>query len=146
MTDIASRVALVEDDDDLRASLAQALRLAGLAVDPFPAATAALAAIDADYPGVVVTDVRMPRVSGTELFATLAARDPALPVILMTGHGDVPMAVDALKRGAWDFLTKPFDPEALITSVLRAGQTRALALENRRPPPPPRRRAGGCAR
>ena len=132
MNRTASRVALVEDDDDLRASLAQSLQLAGLDVDAFDAVPPALAAIDADYPGVVVTDVRLPLVSGIELFRTLAARDAALPVILMTGHGDVAMAVDALKAGAWDFLTKPFDPADLIASVTRAGQTRALALENRR--------------
>jgi two-component system C4-dicarboxylate transport response regulator DctD len=132
MSEPAVRVALVEDDDDLRASLSQALRLADVAVDAFAAAAPALAALDADYPGVVVTDLRMPSVSGLELFATLAQRDPSLPVILMTGHGDVATAVDALKRGAWDFLTKPFDPERLTASVARAAQTRALALENRR--------------
>lgn len=132
MSEPAVRVALVEDDDDLRASLSQALRLADFTVDAFAAAAPALAALDADYPGVVVTDLRMPSVSGLELFATLAQRDPSLPVILMTGHGDVATAVDALKRGAWDFLTKPFDPERLTASVARAAQTRALALENRR--------------
>ena len=128
---IAPRIALVEDDEDLRRSLAQALTLGGFAVDVFAAAPA-LAAIDADYPGAVVTDVRMPLVSGLELFATLSARDAALPVILVTGHGDVAMAVDALKAGAWDFLTKPFDPALLVASATRAVQTRLLALENRR--------------
>ena len=126
MNAVAARVALVEDDGDLRASLAQSLRLAGLDVDAFDAVPPALAAIDADYPGVVVSDVRLPLVSGIELFRTLTARDASLPVILMTGHGDVAMAVDALKAGAWDFLTKPFDPADLIASVTRAGQTLSL--------------------
>lgn len=125
-------VALVDDDDDLRASTAQLLQLAGFTVDAFPAAAAALAAIDAGFAGVVVTDVRMPHMSGLDLFQALHARDATLPVVLMTGHGDVAMAVAALKAGAWDFLTKPFDPAALIAAVTRAGTARLLELENRR--------------
>ena len=126
------RIALVEDDDDLRTSTAQWLTLAGFAVDSFAAAAPALAAIDAHYPGLVVTDVRMPHMSGIEMFRILRARDAELPVLLMTGHGDVAMAVDALKAGAWDFLTKPFDPEALEAAAWRAAKARALALDNRR--------------
>ncbi|MDP1028576.1 sigma-54 dependent transcriptional regulator [Sphingomonas sp. KR1UV-12] len=126
------RVALVEDDEDLRASTAQLLTLAGFAVDAWPAAPPALDAIDADFPGVVVTDIRMPAMSGLELFRTLHDRDPALPVILVTGHADVAMAVDALKAGAWDFLAKPFDPAALVAAVGRAMTARGLALDNRR--------------
>jgi len=125
-------VALVEDDADLRASTAQLLSLAGFAVKCFEAAPPALAAIDADWPGIVITDVRMPRMSGIELFRALHARDASLPVILVTGHGDVAMAVDTLKAGAWDFLTKPFDPEALIAAAARACTARALAIDNRR--------------
>lgn len=126
------RVALVEDDDDLRVSTAQLLSLAGYSVDAFPAAAPALAAIDADYEGVVVTDVRMPGLSGIDLFNQLRQRDATLPVILVTGHGDVAMAVDALHNGAWDFLSKPFDPEALVAAVARAATARGLTLENRR--------------
>jgi two-component system C4-dicarboxylate transport response regulator DctD len=132
MSEAAMRVALVEDDEDLRASTAQLLTLADFTVDCFPAAEPALAAIDEHYPGVVVTDVRMPHMSGIELFRTLHARDADLPIILVTGHGDVPMAVDALKAGAWDFMAKPFDPEMLIAAVTRAATARALALDNRR--------------
>ena len=128
----ASRIALVEDDEDLRASLRQVLSLAGFTVEAFPAAPPALAAIGADWPGVVITDVRMPHMSGIDLFRALHARDPDLPVILITGHGDVAMAVDTLKAGAWDFLTKPFDPEALVAATQRAATARALALDNRR--------------
>lgn len=126
------RVALIEDDEDLRASTAQLLTLAGYPVDAFVAAAPALAAIDAAYDGVVVTDVRMPGMSGIDLFHALHERDATLPVILVTGHGDVAMAVDALQRGAWDFLSKPFDPEALVAAVERAVTARGLALENRR--------------
>lgn len=132
MSEIALRIALVEDDADLRASTAQILTLAGYHVDSFALAAPALAAVDADYPGVVVTDVRMPQMSGIELLKSLRARDEALPVILITGHGDVAMAVDALKSGAWDFLTKPAPPEALLAAVARAATARALVLENRR--------------
>lgn len=128
----ARTVALVEDDADLAAATAQLLRLEGLMVERFDHAEAALAAIDADWPGVVVSDVRMPGMSGVELQRRLAATDAALPVILVTGHGDVDMAVAALKAGAWDFLTKPFAAEALIAAVARAVRARALALDNRR--------------
>lgn len=125
-------IALVDDDDDLRAALAQTLDLAGYRVMPFAGAPAALAAIDRDFAGVVVTDVRMPQIGGIELFRHLRECDPDLPVLLMTGHADVPMAVDALKAGAWDFLTKPFDPEALLTALSRATAHRSLVLDNRR--------------
>ncbi|MFD2783679.1 response regulator [Novosphingobium pokkalii] len=130
--DPARLVALVEDDADLRASTAQLLRLAGFAVQPFADAPTALAVLDAAFPGVVISDVRMPGLSGIDLFRTLHARDAELPVILITGHGDVDMAVDALKAGVWDFLTKPFAADALIAAVERAAHARALALENRR--------------
>ena len=125
-------VALVEDDPDLAAATTQLLTLAGYEVRGFAAAPPALDAIDADFPGVVVSDIRMPGLSGIELFRALAARDAALPVILVTGHADVETAVQALKAGAWDFLTKPFDPDILLGAVGRAMATRRLALENRR--------------
>ena len=128
----AGRVALVEDDEDLRLSTAQLLTLAGFDVVTFPAAPPALLAIDADFDGIVVTDVRMPHMSGIELFRTLRERDPTLPVVLVTGHADVETAVDAIKNGAWDFLSKPFDPDALIAAATRAMAARSLALDNRR--------------
>ncbi len=131
-TDDMPVVALVDDDDDLRTALAQTLDLAGYRVVPFTGAEAALAAIDPAFPGVVVTDVRMPQIGGIELFRRLRECDPDLPVLLMTGHADVPMAVDALKAGAWDFLTKPFDPEALLAALARAVAQRSLVLDNRR--------------
>ena len=132
MTEGARHIALVDDDEDLRTSTAQLLRLAGFTVELFEAARPALAAIGSDFGGVVVTDVRMPGMSGIELLGELQARDPSLPVVLITGHGDVAMAVDALKAGAWDFLVKPFDPDALVAAVTRAAKARSLELENRR--------------
>lgn len=128
----ASLIALIDDDDDLRAATAQLLKLAGHEVRAFAAAAPALAAIDPDFAGVVVTDIRMPGMSGLELFRALHARDGELPVILVTGHGDVEMAVAAIKAGAWDFLAKPFGPDALLAAVARAAATRTLTLENRR--------------
>ncbi|WP_375271221.1 sigma-54-dependent transcriptional regulator [Sphingomonas sp.] len=125
-------VALVDDDDDLRLATGQLLTLAGYEVRGFADAPAALAAVDRAFAGVVVTDVRMPGVSGIELFRALTARDADLPVVLMTGHGDVDMAVSVLKAGAWDFLSKPFDPDALLAAVARATTARALTIENRR--------------
>lgn len=125
-------VALVDDDDDLCTATAQLLTLAGHEVRPFPAAEPALAALTRDFPGVVVTDIRMPGISGLELFRRLHTRDAELPVILVTGHGDVDMAVSAIKAGAWDFLAKPFGPDALLAAVARAGATRSLTIENRR--------------
>ncbi|WP_448663166.1 sigma-54-dependent transcriptional regulator [Sphingomonas sp. CJ20] len=125
-------VALVDDDADLRAALTQLLVLAGHSVQPFVDAASALQKIDRDFPGVVVSDVRMPGMSGVDFFHRLRGIDPELPVILMTGHGDVAMAVEAIKAGAWDFLTKPFAGEALAAALQRAGTARALVMENRR--------------
>ncbi|MGA0538962.1 sigma-54-dependent transcriptional regulator [Neotabrizicola sp. VNH66] len=135
-------VRLVDDDADLLAATAQALRLAGFRVETFEAAEAALQGLTPDYPGVVLSDVRMPGMDGLELQRCLQALDPDLPVILLTGHGDVPMAVAALKAGAWDFLTKPAGTDALTAALRRAVSARALVLENRllrasRPEPEP---------
>lgn len=133
MTDVRPiEVALVEDDEVLRTATEQSLTLEGFTVGAFPDAETALDAVTAEFEGVVVSDIRMPRVDGLELFARLLAMDPDLPVILVTGHGDVPMAVEAMKRGAADFLTKPFGTSALIEAVRRAAAKRSLVIENRR--------------
>jgi len=124
-------VRIVDDDPDLLLAQVQTLRLAGFAPEPFPAAAPALQGLSADYPGVVLTDVRMPGMDGLELQRRIRAIDPDLPVILLTGHGDVPMAVAALKSGAWDFLTKPAGADQLSAALRRAAQARALVLENR---------------
>ena len=128
----AIAVALVEDDAEVRAATTQALELEGFAVTAYPDGQAALDAIGEDFGGVVVSDIRMPGMDGLELFAALADRDAELPVILVTGHGDVPMAVGAMKRGAADFLTKPFAASALVAAIRRAAAKRALVIENRR--------------
>jgi two-component system C4-dicarboxylate transport response regulator DctD len=131
-TALPLQVALVEDDPPLRDATLQALRLEGVEVIAFPDARTALGWLDADYPGVVVSDVRMPGMDGIAFFAALREIDPDLPVILTTGHGDIAMAVDAMKNGAADFLTKPYASADLIRAVRGASERRALALENRR--------------
>ncbi|MGJ4856087.1 sigma-54-dependent transcriptional regulator [Labrys sp. La1] len=125
-------VAFVDDDAVLREANAQTLRLAGFEPFLFESAVAALKAIDERFPGVVITDLRMPRIDGMELFRTLRARDPDLPVIMITGHGDIATAVEAMREGAYDFLPKPFASDRLIQSVRRATEKRALVMENRR--------------
>ena len=125
-------VRLIDDDDDLRAVLEQTLTLAGIAVEAFSDARSALAGLDADYAGIVLSDVRMPGMDGLQLFSHLRGMDPDLPVILLTGHGDVAMAVAALQQGAYDFLTKPVGADRLAASCRRALSARALVLENRR--------------
>jgi two-component system C4-dicarboxylate transport response regulator DctD len=125
-------VAFVDDDADLRRANAQSLELAGHDVRLFEGAATALKAIEPDFPGVVVSDIRMPGIDGMQLFRMLHEADPELPVILITGHGDVATAVGAIRDGAYDFITKPYPPDALLRSIARALEQRRLALENRR--------------
>ncbi len=124
-------VIFIDDDADLLAAQAQGLDIAGFAVRAFSNAPEALKHITADFDGVVMSDVRMPQMDGFGVFRHIQAIDPDIPVILLTGHGDVPMAVQALKDGAWDFLAKPFPMDDLIASLRRASQKRQLVLENR---------------
>ncbi|WP_064695896.1 sigma-54-dependent transcriptional regulator [Rhizobium aegyptiacum] len=124
-------VALIDDDKDLRRATAQTLELAGFSVSAYEGAKAALADLSADFAGPVVTDIRMPEIDGLQLFATLQGMDADLPVILMTGHGDIPMAVRAIQDGAYDFIAKPFAADRLVQSVRRASEKRRLVLENR---------------
>lgn len=125
-------VVFVDDDPDLRRATAQMLKLAGFEVRAFDRAEAALAALDEDFEGPVVTDLRMPRMTGLELFERIKALDPEIPVLLVTGHADVELAVAALKDGAYDFISKPFDGERLATAVAHAAEKRRLVIENRR--------------
>ncbi|ALN74190.1 sigma-54 dependent transcriptional regulator [Aureimonas sp. AU20] len=125
-------VAFVDDEPDLRAANEQSLLLAGYRPLLFDRAEAALAAVDAGFEGVVVTDLRMPGLSGLDLFRRLRALDADLPVILVTGHGDVATAVDALHEGVYDFIAKPYPAARLMDAVRRAGEKRRLVLENRR--------------
>lgn len=125
-------VVLVEDDRALLDATSQALLLEGLVVHPFADAASALKALSRDFPGVVVSDVRMPGMDGLAFFARLRALDPELPMILTTAHGDVAMAVEAMKQGAADFLAKPYSSVDLIRSIRLAAGRRVLVMENRR--------------
>ena len=122
------RVYIVDDDEAMRDSLKWLLESRGLKVELYPSGEAFLGAFGDDFCGCLVLDVRMPGMSGMDLYARLQARASALPVIFITGHGDVPMAVSALKKGAADFIEKPFNDQdmlRLIESCLK--QDRAAA-------------------
>ncbi len=129
---IKGSILLIDDDADLLHATAQTLELAGFDVAVAISAEAALPQLGEAFAGVVVSDIRMPGIDGLELFRRVRQLDPELPVILMTGHGDIPMAVRAIQDGAYDFLAKPFASEKLVRCVERAAEKRALVLENRR--------------
>lgn len=113
-------VHVIDDDEGVRQSLAFLLSTAGFAVRVYESALAFLNALSGVQPGCVITDVRMPDVDGLELQRRLNALNIGLPVIVMTGHADVPLAVKAMKAGAVDFLEKPFDDEALLSAIRAA--------------------------
>ncbi|RJF97756.1 sigma-54-dependent transcriptional regulator [Noviherbaspirillum saxi] len=123
---------LIEDEQAVRMATAQTLELAGFRVHACESAENALALLQSEFPGVVVTDVRLPGQSGLDLLSQLVAMDADLPVIVVTGHGDVDMAVEAMRAGAYDFIEKPFAAERLMETVRRAQEKRSLVLENRR--------------
>lgn len=124
-------VILVDDEPDLLESTRQALELAGLSVACRTSADAALSKLTAASPSIVVSDVRMPGIDGLELLKRVLGIDPDLPVILITGHGDIPMAIQAIRDGAYDFIEKPFSVDQLLASVNRAMAQRRLVLDNR---------------
>jgi len=113
-------VHVVDDDDAVRSSLRLLLKSVGLPTVAHASAHEFLAAWDADQPGCLVLDVRMPGMSGIELQAELNQRGAIIPVIFISGHGDIPMAVEAIQHGAFDFLQKPFRDQDLIDRVQRA--------------------------
>lgn len=125
------KVAIVDDELDMRQSISQWLVLSGYDTETFASARDALKVVGPGYPGVVLSDIRMPDIDGMTFLKRLMHHDSALPVVLITGHGDVPMAVEAMRIGAYDFLEKPFDPEQMTDIVQRACAARKLALENR---------------
>ena len=124
-------VLFVDDERPVRLAGQQTLELAGFDVTACDGAERALRHLGRDWPGALVTDVRMPQMDGLELMERALALDPELPVILITGHGDVPMAVEAMRRGAYDFLEKPFPSDRLVEVTRRAVEKRRLVLENR---------------
>lgn len=125
-------VLFCDDDPEVREALLESFRIEGLAVRAFEGAEALIAVVDPQATQVVLSDVRMPGVDGFALLARLQAIDPDIPLILLTGHGDVPLAVQALRQGAWDFIEKPADPLVLVQSLKQSLSHRATVMENRR--------------
>lgn len=131
-TDLSTPVLIVDDDPSMRAALRQWMGLAGFRPTEVASAQEAMALIRPDFEGCVVSDVMLQGDDGVALMKHIGEIDADLPVILITGHGDVPMAVEAMRGGAYDFVEKPFDPEVMSDRVRRACEKRALVLENRR--------------
>ena len=125
------KIAVVDDERDMRQSIGQWLALSGFETETFENAEDALKNVGPDWPGIVITDIRMPGMDGMTMLKRLMSIDSALPVIMITGHGDVPMAVEAMRVGAFDFLEKPFDPERMTELAKKATKARALTLDNR---------------
>ena len=126
-----TQVLFVDDEEDIRLSVGQSLEIKGIDVTTFARGDRLLERLSPKFDGLVVSDVRMPRIGGLELLDAIRAIDPEIPVILVSGHADVPLAVEALGRGAYDFIEKPFPTERLIQSVRRAIDKRALTIKLR---------------
>jgi two-component system C4-dicarboxylate transport response regulator DctD len=124
-------ILLVDDEDELRRSTVQSLDLAGFEVRDFAGAEGALDFVTQGFNGVVITDIRMPGMDGMTLMSRVREIDADIPVILVTGHGDVQLAVKAMREGAYDFIEKPFNGQDLADIAARAIDRRALVLENR---------------
>ncbi|WP_373050570.1 sigma-54-dependent transcriptional regulator [Thalassovita aquimarina] len=127
----AMKIAIVDDEQDMRQSISQWLALSGYDTETFASAEDALKGIWSDYPGIVITDIKMPGMDGMRFLKKLMGSDSALPVIMITGHGDVPMAVEAMRVGAFDFLEKPFNPDRMTELAKKATNSRRLTLDNR---------------
>ncbi|WP_300520438.1 sigma-54 dependent transcriptional regulator [Aliiroseovarius sp.] len=127
----AMKIAIVDDEQDMRQSISQWLALSGFETETFASAEEALKVVGAEYPGVVVTDIRMPGMDGMQFLKKLMSLDSSLPVIMITGHGDVPMAVEAMRVGAFDFLEKPFNPDRMTELAKKATVRRRMALDAR---------------
>src|SRR3954453_21587110 len=125
-------ILFVDDEASMRHAVTQWLGLAGFEMLVHERATPALNALSTDFPGVLVTDLKMEGTDGIELLRRSQQVDPELPVVVITGHGDVESAVEAMRLGAYDFIEKPFAPERFLEVVRRACEKRQLVVENRR--------------
>ena len=126
------RILLIDDEEDMRRSSAQALELFGLEVTTFSSAEPVLELVGYGFDGVVVSDIRMPGMDGMTLLQRIREVDAEIPVILVTGHADVQLAVCAMRAGVYDFLEKPFTAQHLAGIIRRALDRRSLVMENRR--------------
>ena len=127
----AMKVAIVDEEADMRQSVSQWLALSGFDTETYASAEDALKTIGPDCPGVVVSDIRMPGMDGMAFLKRLMGHDSGLPVIMITGHGDVPMAVEAMRLGAMIFMEKPFSPDRMTELTKSAAQPRRTTLDNR---------------
>lgn len=125
------QVIFIDDEKSIRNALGQTLELEDYDVRLFSAAKPALEVLDNQFPGVIISDINMPGINGLEFLRRALAIDPELSVLLLTGHGDISMAVEAMRLGAYDFLEKPFSTDHLLDVVKRAADKRELVLENR---------------
>src|SRR5712671_754103 len=128
----SSPILFVDDEASMRHAVTQWLGLAGFEMLVHEKATSALSTVSADFPGILVTDLKMEGMDGMELLRRSQQIDPELPVVVITGHGDVEIAVEAMREGAYDFIEKPFAPERFLEIVRHAGEKRQLVMENRR--------------
>ena len=131
MSSAITEVMFIDDERDIRLANQQSLELAGLNVSLYETAEEALQQLQSGWQGIVISDIRLPGISGLQFLEKALKLDADLPVILITGHGDISTAVDAMRSGAYDFVEKPFSAERLIESVKRALDKRRLTLENR---------------
>ncbi len=125
------RVLFIDDEEHLRLASKQALELEGLNVECFASARQVVDQVGHDFDGVIATDIRMPDMDGMALMQKLLEIDPELPIVLITGHGDIQLAVEAMRAGAYDFIEKPFAPSHLTEVVKRALEKRRMILELR---------------
>jgi len=127
-----STIVLIDDDEEVLEALAETFRLGGYPVEPCASLMAAREHLKREADIVVVTDVRMPARDGFAVLAEVRSIDPDIPVILISGHADVPMAVSAMRQGAHDFVEKPADPAYVLELLRRASSLRGLVLDHRR--------------
>ena len=131
MTEVEATVFVVDDDESVREALKSLIRSVGLRVETFASAQEFLQSRDGDVPGCLVLDVRLPGLSGLDLQRELAGADIHTPIIFITGHGDIPMTVRAMKEGAVEFLTKPFRDQDLLDAIHQALERDLVAHKQR---------------
>lgn len=125
------RVIVIDDEQSVRMAISQTLQLEDFEVIEYASAQGVVEDLSIDWPGVVVSDINLPGLSGLELFEQVKKIDAEIPFILITGHGDISMAVNAIRDGAYDFIEKPFSNDDFVEVVRRASEKRRLTLENR---------------
>ncbi|MEP0072599.1 MAG: sigma-54-dependent Fis family transcriptional regulator, partial [Marinomonas sp.] len=125
------QVILIDDEQAVRMAISQTLQLEDFEVAEFSSAQGVVERLSLDFSGVIVSDINLPGKSGLALFDDVKKIDAEIPFIVITGHGDISMAVNAIRDGAYDFIEKPFSNEDFIEVVRRATEKRRLTLENR---------------